>query len=292
MQYDIIVDFRGFKWLIQTTDHSPVGARIGVKIDPDGFHIMKKSQYSGMFGDYSSYSDEYDELSDVEALDEEDEGAEEERRRKAMRISGSRPPMWAGWRCSWWPLSSWCWCTPSPGRRPTELVCDGGELRRHGGLRRRVRPVLPAGGHRHRGVHPAGLSHGLLPRPGAGQAPEHGHHAHHAAHVDELPAADLLLDVPAGAQRPCQQDPGLPGVLPPAQRPRRGAERGVRPLPAHECILRRVSGHFRRGGAGHGLQLPALHGAAHLLGHHQDRQPGHRGGPGPGGRQRAGVPAG
>ena len=23
MQYDIIVDFRGFKWLIQTTDHSP-----------------------------------------------------------------------------------------------------------------------------------------------------------------------------------------------------------------------------------------------------------------------------
>ena len=47
MQYDIIVDFRGFKWLIQTTDHSPEGARIGVKIDPDGFHIMKKSEYSG-----------------------------------------------------------------------------------------------------------------------------------------------------------------------------------------------------------------------------------------------------
>ena len=79
MQYDIIVDFRGFKWLIQTTDYSPVGTKIGVKIDPDGFHIMKKSQYSGMFGDYSSYSDEYDELSDAEALDE-DEGAEEERR--------------------------------------------------------------------------------------------------------------------------------------------------------------------------------------------------------------------
>ena len=77
MHYDIIVDFRGFKWLIQTTDHSPVGARIGVKIDPDGFHIMKKSQYSGMFGDYSSYSEEYDELSDVEALDEEE--AQEDR---------------------------------------------------------------------------------------------------------------------------------------------------------------------------------------------------------------------
>lgn len=66
MQYDIIVDFQGFKWLIQTTDHSPVGVKIGVKIDPDGFHIMKKSAYSGLYGDYSSYSEEYDELSEVE----------------------------------------------------------------------------------------------------------------------------------------------------------------------------------------------------------------------------------
>ena len=64
MQYDIIVDFAGFKWLIQTTDHSPVGSKIGVKIDPDGFHIMKKSKYSGLYGDYSSYSAEYDELSE------------------------------------------------------------------------------------------------------------------------------------------------------------------------------------------------------------------------------------
>ena len=78
MQYDIIVDFRGFKWLIQTTDHSPVGARIGIKIDPDGIHVMKKSQYSGMFGDYSSFSEEYDELDDASlALDEEESGDEE-----------------------------------------------------------------------------------------------------------------------------------------------------------------------------------------------------------------------
>ena len=72
VHYDIIVVFRGFKWLIRTTDFSPVGAKIGVKIDPDGFHIMKKSSYSGKFGDYSSYSDEYDELSeDAEDADEE-----------------------------------------------------------------------------------------------------------------------------------------------------------------------------------------------------------------------------
>ena len=74
VHYDTIVDFRGFKWLIQTTDYSPVGAKIGVKIDPDGFHIMKKSAYSGTFGDYSSYSDEYDELSE----DPETEGGDEE----------------------------------------------------------------------------------------------------------------------------------------------------------------------------------------------------------------------
>ena len=78
MQYDIIVDFRGFKWLIQTTDHSPVGARIGVKIDPDGFHIMKKREYSGMFGDYSSYSEEYEELADASVELEEEESEDEE----------------------------------------------------------------------------------------------------------------------------------------------------------------------------------------------------------------------
>ena len=78
MQYDIIVDFRGFKWLIQTTDHSPVGARIGVKIDPDGFHIMKKSEYSGQFGDYSSYSEEYEELADASVELEEEESEDED----------------------------------------------------------------------------------------------------------------------------------------------------------------------------------------------------------------------
>ena len=74
VHYDTIVDFKGFKWLIQTTDYSPVGTRIGVKIDPDGFHIMKKSAYSGQFGDYSSYSAEYDELN--EELSEEGEHEE------------------------------------------------------------------------------------------------------------------------------------------------------------------------------------------------------------------------
>ena len=74
MQYDIIVDFYGFKWLIQTTDLSPVGSRIGIKIDPDGIHVMKKSQYSGMFGDYSSYSEEYEEIGDASLEPDEADG--------------------------------------------------------------------------------------------------------------------------------------------------------------------------------------------------------------------------
>ena len=69
MQYDIIVDFKGFKWLIQTTDHQPVGKRVGIRLNPEDIHVMKKSEYSGLFGDYSSYSAEFDEI----AEDSEDE---------------------------------------------------------------------------------------------------------------------------------------------------------------------------------------------------------------------------
>ena len=78
MQYDIIVDFKGFKWLIQTTDHCPEGSRIGIKIDPAGIHVMKKSSYSGMFGDYSSFSEEYDELDDASLASDEEESGDED----------------------------------------------------------------------------------------------------------------------------------------------------------------------------------------------------------------------
>jgi len=78
VHYDTIVDFKGFKWLIQTTDYHPEGETIGILLNPDDIHIMHKSQYSGMFGDYSSYSEEYDELEDVSLLEEDGEGKNEE----------------------------------------------------------------------------------------------------------------------------------------------------------------------------------------------------------------------
>jgi hypothetical protein len=62
VHYEIIVDVCGFKWMIQTTDFVGEGETIGLSIDPDAIHIMKKSEFSGMFGDYSSFSDEFDEL--------------------------------------------------------------------------------------------------------------------------------------------------------------------------------------------------------------------------------------
>ena len=72
VHYEIIVDVKGFKWMIQTTDFVAEGETIGLSIDPDAFHIMKKSEFSGMFGDYSSFSDELDKLSDAtEEIDEE-----------------------------------------------------------------------------------------------------------------------------------------------------------------------------------------------------------------------------
>jgi spermidine/putrescine transport system ATP-binding protein len=78
VHYDIIVDFHGFKWLIQTTDFHPEGAVIGIRLNPEDIHIMKKSAYSGMFGDYSSYSSEYDEIGDAALAGEPEaeEGAE------------------------------------------------------------------------------------------------------------------------------------------------------------------------------------------------------------------------
>jgi len=72
VHYDTIVDFKGFKWLIQTTDYCPVGSFIGIRIEPDGIHIMHRSEYSGLYGDYSSYSAEYDEIAEV-SEDAEDE---------------------------------------------------------------------------------------------------------------------------------------------------------------------------------------------------------------------------
>ncbi len=66
VHYEIIVDIGGFKWMIQTTDFVDVGERVGLEIVPDAIHIMKKSKYSGMFGDYSSFSDEMDKIGEVE----------------------------------------------------------------------------------------------------------------------------------------------------------------------------------------------------------------------------------
>ena len=67
VHYEIIVDINGFKWMIQTTDFVDVDEHIGLFIEPEAIHIMKKSEYSGMFGDYSSFSNELDELSDAES---------------------------------------------------------------------------------------------------------------------------------------------------------------------------------------------------------------------------------
>ena len=70
VHYEIIVDIHGFKWMIQSTDSSAVGDVIGVSVRPDEIHIMKKSEYSGKFGDYSSFSEEMDRIGEIAAEEE------------------------------------------------------------------------------------------------------------------------------------------------------------------------------------------------------------------------------
>ncbi len=72
VHYEIIVDIGGFKWMIQTTDECFVGDNVGLYIEPDAIHIMKKSEYSGLYGDYSTYSEEMDHLSDIEPEDSDE----------------------------------------------------------------------------------------------------------------------------------------------------------------------------------------------------------------------------
>ena len=72
VHWEIIVDIGGFKWMIQTTDFVAENEHIGLFIEPEAIHIMNKSEFSGMFGDYSSFSDELDQLSDPTEPEEED----------------------------------------------------------------------------------------------------------------------------------------------------------------------------------------------------------------------------
>ena len=77
VHFEIIVDVDGFKWMIQSTEQSFVGDIIGLTVDPDNIQIMKKSKYSDLYGDYSSFSNEMDYISDASVdlteMEEEDD---------------------------------------------------------------------------------------------------------------------------------------------------------------------------------------------------------------------------
>ena len=64
--YEIIVDVGGFKWMVETSDSAD--NEIGLYVEPDAIHVMKKSEYSGKFGDYSTFSDEAEEMSNPDII--------------------------------------------------------------------------------------------------------------------------------------------------------------------------------------------------------------------------------
>jgi spermidine/putrescine transport system ATP-binding protein len=58
VHYEMIIDVDSFKWMVQTTKFIEVGSKIGIKLFADDIHTMRKSKYSGEYGDYSTFSDE------------------------------------------------------------------------------------------------------------------------------------------------------------------------------------------------------------------------------------------
>ncbi len=76
--YEILVLVDNFMWMIETTDRVAIGQTIGISIDPHEIQVMRKSEYSGKFGDYSTFSDEMDHLSDTTEPEAEDSQKTEE----------------------------------------------------------------------------------------------------------------------------------------------------------------------------------------------------------------------
>ena len=66
VHFEIIVDIKGFKWMIQSTDIQYEGEKIGITFSPDEIHVMKKSEFSDLYGDYSSFSEEMDFISNAD----------------------------------------------------------------------------------------------------------------------------------------------------------------------------------------------------------------------------------
>jgi len=77
VHYEIIIDINGYKWMVQTTDEHREGDYVGLSIEQDAIHIMRKSKYSGVFGDYSSFSEEMVEMSNPDFDPDDDSDGEE-----------------------------------------------------------------------------------------------------------------------------------------------------------------------------------------------------------------------
>ncbi len=72
--FQIFVDVGGFIWLVEAPTQQPkVGDKVGMYIAPDSIQVIKRSEYSGEFGDYSTFSDEFDHINDADYDWEEEE---------------------------------------------------------------------------------------------------------------------------------------------------------------------------------------------------------------------------
>ena len=48
VHYEFDIDCGGYEWIVHSTDHVPVGEKVGLSIEPDAIHIMKKTRANNL----------------------------------------------------------------------------------------------------------------------------------------------------------------------------------------------------------------------------------------------------
>ena len=122
--YEIIVDVAGFKWMLETSDYVGEGQVIGLRIEPDAIHVMKRSKFSDTFGDFSTFSEEMEHLSDVTGrMSRNDQCRKDHRTHPPRRTSAVPAPCRGAAHYAGGAVHSWrpcCSCCTSLSQTETE----------------------------------------------------------------------------------------------------------------------------------------------------------------------------
>ena len=65
VHYEFDIDCGGYEWIVHSTDHVPVGEKVGLSIEPDAIHIMKKTRANNLLDGITYPEDKEVELEGV-----------------------------------------------------------------------------------------------------------------------------------------------------------------------------------------------------------------------------------